>query len=92
MDEKIIEAVEILKVLSHKERLKILCFIWNENKNVSDIVEHLWISQSQTSQFLIKMKDMKLIENNKLWTQNFYKVSDEKVLKIIESLRWIYCN
>lgn len=92
MDKNIIEAVEILKILSHKERLKILCFIWKENKNVSDIVEYLWISQSQTSQFLIKMKDMKLIENNKVWTQNFYKVSDEKVLKIIESLRLIYCN
>ena len=47
---------DILKNFSNENKLAILCYLWNEEKNVSDIMKCSSISQSQISQYLWKMK------------------------------------
>lgn len=92
--EQIIEKTDyisrILKNLSNKDKLAILCYLSTEEKNVSEIIKYLDISQSQVSQFLNKMKLEWILESKKTWKEVFYKIKDEKILQLISSLKIIY--
>jgi ArsR family transcriptional regulator len=80
----------ILKSFSNKDKLAILCFLWNEEKNVSEIMKCSKISQSQFSQYLWKMKLEWILESEKKWKEVFYKISDEKVLELIAAMKTIF--
>ena len=51
------EVSKIMDILSHEKRLALLCIISEGEKNISELVEILEISQSLVSQFALKMKD-----------------------------------
>ncbi len=91
---KVIEKAEqistILKNFSNKDKLAILCYLWNDSKNVSDILKCSKISQSQASQFLNKMKLEWILESEKKWKEVYYKIQDKKILEIISSLKNIF--
>jgi ArsR family transcriptional regulator len=80
----------IMKNFSNKDKLAILCFLWNEEKNVSELLSCSTISQSQISQYLWKMKLEWIVESEKKWKEVFYKISDNKILEIIDSLKIIF--
>ena len=80
----------LLKNFSNTSKLKILCFIWKNEKNVSEIIKNVDCSQSQVSQILNKMKTEKILISEKKWKEVFYKISDEKILKLISSLKNIF--
>lgn len=88
--ENAVKVAELMKNFSNKEKIMILCFLWKEEKNVSEIKKHIGISQSQISQYLWKMKLEWILESKKLWKEVFYKISDTKVLEIIKSLKLIF--
>jgi len=80
----------IMKNFSNKDKLAILCFLWNEEKNVSELLSCSTISQSQISQYLWKMKLEWIVQSEKKWKEVFYKISDNKILEIIDSLKIIF--
>jgi len=80
----------IMKNFSNKDKLAILCFLWNEEKNVSELMSCSTISQSQISQYLWKMKLEWIVQSEKKWKEVFYKISDNKILEIIDSLKKIF--
>lgn len=81
---------EIMKNFANKNKLTILCFLWDEEKNVSDIIKCSCISQSQVSQYLWRMKLEWLVESKKLWKEVYYKISNPKILEIIKCLKLIF--
>ena len=80
----------IMKNFSNKDKLAILCFLWNEEKNVTELLSCSTVSQSQISQYLWKMKLEWIVESKKKWKEVFYKISDKKILEIIDSLKIIF--
>lgn len=84
------EIANIMKCFSNKDKLAILCFLWNEEKNVSEIMKCSTISQSQISQYLWKMKLEWILVSEKKWKEVFYKIKDEKVLELIDSMKNIF--
>jgi len=88
--EKVENIAELLKNFSNSNKLKILCFIGKDEKNVSEIIENIGISQSLVSQILNKMKLEKILESQKSGKEIFYKISDGKILKLIKSLKNIF--
>ena len=87
---KVENIAELLKNFSNTNKLKILCFIWKEEKNVSDIIENVWCSQSLTSQILNKMKLEGVLSSKKEGKEIFYKISDKKIIDLILSLKNIF--
>lgn len=87
---KIEQISEIMKSFSNKDKLSILCFLWKEKKNVSEIIKCSNISQSQVSQYLWKMKLEWILTSEKKWKEVFYKITDNKVLEIIASMKKIF--
>ena len=92
MKEKCNEAATLLKTLSHPERLKILCELVDGEKNVSEIIKKVGLSQSATSQFLIRMKLEGLVSSRKQSQTVFYKISNPNVESVMSALQSIFCN
>ncbi len=80
----------IMKNFSNRDKLAILCFLWKEEKNVTEIMDCTDMSQSQFSQYLWKMKLEWIVESRKEWKEVFYRISDKKVLEVIKALKHIF--
>jgi len=83
---------DVLKILSNPDRLAILCFIDTDEKNVNSIVDHTHLSQPQVSQYLAQMKEQNILEANREWRNISYKISDKKILDLMQSLKRIFCD
>ena len=80
----------IMKNFSNRDKLAILCFLWKEEKNVTEIMDCTDMSQPQFSQYLWKMKLEWIVESRKEWKEVFYRISDKKVLEVIKALKHIF--
>lgn len=84
---------DIFKALAHPIRLKIVCGLMKKDEcNVSIMVEKLGIAQPTVSQHLNILKNAGVITGYKKGTQVCYRVTDEKVKKIVESMEINLCE
>lgn len=86
------EVSAIMKALAHPQRLMIMCHMAESERNVSEMLELVDISQSQLSQFLNRMQREKLLKVRKEGNFVFYSISDKKILKLIQSMQKIFCD
>lgn len=81
----------LLKALSHPQRLMILGCLMNGESTVADLLTKCDISQSQASQFLMRMKAEGLIRSRVEGKFRVYSIADENLRKMIYSIHSIYC-
>lgn len=85
------EVSSILKALSHPQRLFILGLLLNGPKTVSELIQLCGSSQSQMSQFLIRMKFEGLLRSEKEGKYQYYSVADDRLLRLMKTLQKEYC-
>lgn len=87
------EATAVLRMLSHPERLKILCHLGTEGElSVGRILERIPLSGSALSQHLGKLRHLGLVETRKDRQTVYYRVTRADVLEILETLHGLYCQ
>lgn len=86
------EAAQLLRTLSHPQRLCLLCHLTEQPRSVNELVELCGIGQSQISQFLMRMKLEGLVEADVSGRQRIYRLTDPKALATLQALTKIYCN
>jgi len=86
------EVCSILRALSHPQRLLVMGYLLQGPKTVSELVELCGISQSQMSQFLVRMKIEGLIQSEKQGRFSVYSVRDERLLSLMKSIQAHYCG
>ena len=91
-EEDIDQASRSLKAMSHPLRLKILCVLGDREVSVQDIVENVGTSQSNISQHLAILRDKGILKSRKDANRVFYKVGDERTLKLIEMMQHVFCS
>ena len=84
------EVAEILKNLAHTERLMILCFLSEKSRNVNELSELTGCSQSAVSQFVNKMRIQGILSSEREGRFVNYKISDPKIMKLMEALHGIF--
>ena len=77
---------EILKVLGHPVRLKIVAGLMSQSCNVKKIWECLELPQATVSQHLALLKNKGIIEGKRDGVEVFYQVTSIETRKIIASL------
>ncbi len=85
-NERIKKKVELLKIISEENRLKILCILSQYNSIcVCKIIENLQLSQSLVSHHLKSLKKVGLVESHKqgLWIHYSLTNKGNRVVKII---------
>ncbi|MBU6235029.1 MAG: ArsR family transcriptional regulator [Alphaproteobacteria bacterium] len=94
-DKKLMEAVDLLSVLSHPVRLSILCRLFHDGETQAGALfeaEARRASQSQVSQFLAQMRKLKLVASRKEGQAVYYRIASAHVRHIIEALYETYCG
>lgn len=86
------EVAHILKLLAHPKRFLILCKLREWPKTVWDLEKYCSVSQSQLSQFLIKMRDEGILESEKQWQYVSYSIRDPRILELMNSMQKIFCK
>lgn len=77
---------EILKVLGHPVRLKIVAGLISESCNVKKIWECLGLPQATVSQHLALLKNKGIIDGTRNGVEVFYRVINPETKVIIEAI------
>jgi ArsR family transcriptional regulator len=91
-DEDIDRASRSIKAMSHPLRLKILCTLGDHEVSVQDIVDQVGTSQSNISQHLAILRDKGILTSRKDANRVFYRVGDNRTLKLICMMREVFCT
>ena len=91
-DEDIERASRSIKAMSHPLRLKILCALGDQEVSVQDIVSMVGTSQSNISQHLSILRDKGILASRKDANKVYYRISDQKIVALIGSLREAFCS
>lgn len=92
-DANIDQAARSLKAMAHPLRLKILCILGRSKEtSVQDLVDRVGTSQSNISQHLSILRDKGILACRKDANKVYYRISDERILKLMESMRSAFCG
>ncbi len=86
------EVSDLLKTLANENRLLILCELVQEPKSVSDLLQKLPITQSGISQHLAILKANGILDYEKKAQTVLYRIKDERIYKIMQDLKELYCK
>jgi DNA-binding transcriptional ArsR family regulator len=85
-------ATEILKSIAHPIRMKILCFLMDGEKNVTEIEHEFGSTISNISQHLTVLRKAEIINRRKEANYMFYTLKDNKIQKLMDTVKELYCN
>lgn len=87
MDENNIKKMAVLfRMLGNPNRLRVLYLCKDEAISVSDLVEHLELSQSLISHHLKQLRDTNLIQATRCGKKMLYQVQDKRVHCILSDM------
>ena len=90
------EAASLLKALAHADRLMLLCEMAGTSNprgcTVSQLTRACGISQSQTSQFLARLKAEGWVTAQREGQLVFYTLSDPRVAALLGTLKQLFCK
>ena len=82
----------IMKLLSHPQRLCMLRHIAEKPRNVTELVELCGVAQPQVSQFMASLREAGIIDVERDGRFMIYKISDNRVLQIMQLVAELYCH
>ncbi len=81
------QVAEVLKVIAHPLRLKILKHLGTEKRSsVSELIEETGVEQSLLSHHLIKLKDKGVLNGEREGKNVYYTLADDHILNIFECM------
>jgi ArsR family transcriptional regulator len=81
------KAADVIKVVGHPDRLKILEFLEEGEKAVGEIQEGLELPQAIVSQHLAKMRGWDIVEARRDGVHVYYRIIEPKVRHILDCIR-----
>lgn len=84
-------AAEVMRSLSHPQRLLVLCALGNEEKSVGELRQELGIEQVPMSQQLMRLRADGLVASRRQGTTVYYRIARPEVLSVVEALHTAFC-
>ena len=78
---------DLLKILGHPTRLKILQILQGEEQCVKHIWERLGLNQANVSQHLNMMRQQGILEAERRGGRMCYSIKDQRAIKILNLVR-----
>ena len=82
-EEELMELADLFKMFGDSTRIKILCDLFDGERNVSEICEDIEMNQSAVSHQLRALKSGKLIKSRRDGKAIYYSLDDDHVKTII---------
>ena len=86
LDEELSPAAFLSKCLSDENRLRILLFLDNGRKSVTQIADELHLSQPLVSHHLKELKRFLLVKIERSGPFIYYEMADKKVIELVNAL------
>ena len=84
-------ACELLKAMSNKWRLMILCQLSEGEKTVGELQSLLGVGQSAVSQHLAILRREKIVVSRKDAQSIIYSLSGDEAIKVMATLHEVFC-
>ncbi len=81
-----------LHAISHPTRLKILCFLGDQEHIVTEILEHTGSTQSNVSQHIEVLRKAGVLESRRVHNRVYCSVKTADLLPIIGKIREVFCD
>lgn len=85
-------AAELMRSLSHPQRLLVLCALGRDEKSVAELRQQLGIEQVPMSQQLMRLRADGLVEARREGTTVYYRIARPEVLLVVEALHAAFCS
>jgi DNA-binding transcriptional ArsR family regulator len=85
-------AAELMRSLSHPQRLLVLCALADGEKSVAQLRQELGIEQVPMSQQLMRLRADGLVEARREGTTVFYRIAQAEVRAVVEALHSTFCT
>lgn len=85
------KASELLKALSHEDRLLILCLLTEGEKSVSELENMMQMPQAAVSQQLARLRFDRLVTTRREGRVIYYSIAGEEVTSVISTLYDLFC-
>lgn len=89
---KLMEATDLLKLISNPNRLAILCHLVDNEHSVGELIDLVGLSQSALSQHLAKLREHELVTTRKEGQFVYYSVASKEVKAVLKTLQSQYCK
>lgn len=86
------KASNLLKVLSNRDRLMLLCQLSQGELCVSDLEKTLGMQQPTLSQQLTVLRQEQLVSTRREGKQIFYSIASEEAMAVMQLLYQLYCK
>lgn len=86
------KAADLMRSLSHPQRLLVLCALGGEEKSVAQLRMELGIDQVPMSQQLMRLRSDGLVESRRVGTTVYYRIARPEVLTVVEALHKAFCG
>ncbi len=86
------DASDLLKALSHENRLILLCLLSEKERSVGELEEILSLRQAAVSQQLARLRFDGIVSSRREGKTVFYSISDSKVRSVISVLYDLFCD
>ena len=85
-------ACKLMKALTHRDRLMLLCEISQGEKCVGELEEILDLHQPMLSQHLTGLRTAKLVKTHREGKQIYYSLGSDSAMAVIEVLYQQFCK
>ena len=86
------QAATLLKAMSNKNRLMIMCSLFNEELSVGELNKRIPLSQSALSQHLAALRQAGMVSTRRNSQTIYYRISSDAAATIILALKSHYCQ
>ena len=86
------QAARVMQLLSHPDRVLILCLLSQGEFAVGEIEQRLELHQPMLSQHLNRLREQKLVTTRREGKYIYYQLADEKTEQIMQLLYKLYCK
>lgn len=85
------QAAQLLKAMANENRLLILCHLNGKELSVTELNQHLDLSQSALSQHLAVLRRDGLVQTRRASQTIYYSLCGEASSRIIDTLHEVFC-
>ncbi|MCX5479936.1 metalloregulator ArsR/SmtB family transcription factor [Kaistia geumhonensis] len=85
-------AADLMRSLSHPQRLLALCALGDQEKTVAELRQELGIEQVPMSQQLMRLRADGLVASRREGTTVYYRITTPEVIAVVRALHDAFCR
>lgn len=85
-------AADLMRSLSHPQRLLALCALGDQEKTVAELRSELGIEQVPMSQQLMRLRADGLVASRREGTTVYYRITTPEVIAVVQALHDAFCR